>query len=740
MSLRPVIFISAVSSELSSARQLVANTLTFLGYEPVWQDVFDTGEGDLRSTLRRRIDACKGVLQLVGECYGTEPPNSDAHFGRVSYTQYEALYALTKGKKVWYLFLDSGFPSDPHEPEDRTRWKLQSDYRSRMKGDSHLYHPLGSREGLEASVLKLRGELNRLRTGVRRWAALVVFLLVLTIGLALLHIRQQGQSQEKVDRQFADMRDIISKFAQREAELRQNRPKEEPETAREEVFQELAKDYGLDPQILKKELPAFAEMLKRAPTATMYERANAAYVAMDYNEAERLALTAADEASAAKPPKDSEVVKALELAALAADKRIDYSAALKHLQRAEHLTNRMADPVEWAGVEFGIAGVFHNQGRYQDSEGVWQEVLKERRRALGAEDPQTLAARDGLAEALEYESDYAGAEAEYREVIKLRTKILGPEHAETLASRSGLANTLDDQGKYQEAEAEYRAVLEIRTTKLGPEHPDTLGTRHNIAGVLDDEGKYPEAETEYRAVVKLRAKVLGPDDPATLGSRHNLATVLDDEGKYAEAEAEYRDILRLKEKVLGPEHPKTLLTRGNLAGLLQTEGKYAEAEAEDRVLIRLREKVLGPEHRETIAARHNLGEALNELGKFPEAETEERAVIALEEKVLGPTHPFTLETRSDLARTLADEKHYHEAEAEYRAVLQLKEKALGPEHPDELKIYFNLAVCLRAENELAEARDFAERAAKGAVKVLGPEHPDTKRYQQLQTELQATRN
>jgi hypothetical protein len=74
MSPRPAIFISAVSRELRSARQLVANTLTFLGYDPEWQDIFGTEDGDLRSVLRRRIDHCKGVVQLVGECYGAEPP------------------------------------------------------------------------------------------------------------------------------------------------------------------------------------------------------------------------------------------------------------------------------------------------------------------------------------------------------------------------------------------------------------------------------------------------------------------------------------------------------------------------------------------------------------------------------------------------------------------------------------------------------------------------------------------
>ena len=102
MSPRPTIFISAVSKELRSARQLVANTLTFLGYEPVWQDIFGTEGGDLRQMLRAQIDQCKGVVQLVGQCYGAEPPTPDPEFGRVSYTQYEALYARKTGKKIWY--------------------------------------------------------------------------------------------------------------------------------------------------------------------------------------------------------------------------------------------------------------------------------------------------------------------------------------------------------------------------------------------------------------------------------------------------------------------------------------------------------------------------------------------------------------------------------------------------------------------------------------------------------------
>ena len=40
-----------LGSECGVAQQLVANTLTFLGYEPVWQEVFGTEAGDLGAVL-----------------------------------------------------------------------------------------------------------------------------------------------------------------------------------------------------------------------------------------------------------------------------------------------------------------------------------------------------------------------------------------------------------------------------------------------------------------------------------------------------------------------------------------------------------------------------------------------------------------------------------------------------------------------------------------------------------------
>jgi tetratricopeptide (TPR) repeat protein len=413
MSPRPAIFVSAVSCELRSARQLVANTLTFLGYDSDWQEIFGTEAGDLRAMLRRRIDACKGLVQLVGECYGAEPPGADEKFGRVSYTQYEALYASSRGKRVWYLFLDESFPADSHGPEDPEKKELQRTYRDRLKADAHLYHSLGTREGLENSVLKLRDDLTRLRRGVKRWAMSVAILLLVSVGLSLWLLKsqhqanqQQQQANQRLDALQArldQLQEGVNSFAEVQNKVSREQPNQKPEQVENRTYEELGKQLGLDPAALKEQLPRFADELRKSPTASTYERANAAYVARDYNEAERLALAAADEAQRANPPKNADAIRAFELAGWSAEKRIDYAEALSRFQSAEKLTDRTRDPLEWARVQFGIGMVHYDRGQYGEAESLFRDVLKERERMLGAEHAASLEARSQLETALYYQ-------------------------------------------------------------------------------------------------------------------------------------------------------------------------------------------------------------------------------------------------------------------------------------------------------------------------------------------------
>lgn len=784
----PLIFISAVSRELRSSRQLAANTLTFLGYQPIWQDIFGTETGDLRAMLRQQIDQTKGVLQIVGNCYGAEPTAPDPQFGRVSYTQYEALYARSRGKKVWYLFIDETFPRDACEGEPEELRALQAAYRQKLQSDAHLFHPLTTPEGLEASVLKLRGDLVRLRRGVKQWAAGVAILLIISVGLGLFLLYSQRETTKRVteaqnavvamSQEMTKLREGLLKYPRVEAEVRQSQTDESPAVVQEKVYDALSKEVGVDAKVLREKLPDVAINIQRAPDATTYERANAAYVANDYLEAERLAMQAVEELQKNPNAKAAEIVQAYELGGFSAQKRVQFKTALEYFRAAEKLTDRQANAVQWANVQHAIGDILMEQGSYREAENVLRAAADAREHALGPENADTLRTRTRLAYAQYRQGKYNDAIAGFRGIVALEERISGPMHPDTLLARNGLAIALDNGGKPAEAEAEHRRILAIREKVLGPEHPDTLRTRNNIALTLDRQGKNAEAASEYQQVIDLENKVLGPEHPDTLRSRSSFAYALDHQGKYSEAELNLRDVIRLEERVLGPEHPDTLISRLRLDKVLMSQSKFGEAEIDFRNLITVEEKVLGSEHPDTLSARSGLANALQAQGKHSAAAAQYREVIALEEKIIGPEHPNTLINRNSLANAIMGDKNYTEAEGmfrelvaietkalgaenaltlrsvrglanalfnqgnfrdaepQYREVLRVAEKLRGPDHLETLDACYDLAGDLARESKLSEAKDLARRAADSARRTLGSNHPSTQKYTKFLAELE----
>src|SRR4029077_3838593 len=140
------------------------------------------------------------------------------------------LYARQRGKKIWCLFIDETFPIDAHESEPEELRKLQARYRRRLQSDTHVFHLLTSSEALEASVLKLRDDLTRLRRGVKQWAAGVAALLIVIIALVIWQLRQQqrttremGETQHAVaqmSEELTKLREGVMHYPQLEAELR----------------------------------------------------------------------------------------------------------------------------------------------------------------------------------------------------------------------------------------------------------------------------------------------------------------------------------------------------------------------------------------------------------------------------------------------------------------------------------------------------------------------------------------
>ena len=617
MAARNVIFVSAVSKELKSARQLVANTLHFLGHEAVWQDIFGSEQGDLREVLRKKIAASQGVVHLVGQCYGVEPPAIDAQFGRVSFTQYEALYARQQGRKVWVLLLDDTFAADPREPESDELRALQAAYRERIRADPLLHHPLENNAALEANVLKLRDELGDLRRKGRRWGAPVLALLVaLAAGITWLAMGQKkleehAKHDERTDAALAQMRQTYEcSMGGSEAKLQQ---------AYEAALRFVAQRNSLEPSQLSALLQQNAARAVRDPKVALRDKVNALREAGRFVEARDFATRSARELEAERQHASAEEIQLWIEAAWSEILLGHYPQALKYTDKAVALADRERDFVSWAAAQHALGRIYGIQGDAKEAEALYRELVKFRNEKLGLDHSDTLKSRMNLANALFSQGKYAGAEQEYRAVLAIQERVLGPGHPNTLTSRMGLANALFSQGKYAEEEQDHRAVLAIRERVLGPEHPDTLSSRYNLANALDNQGKHAEAEQEHRAVLAIRERILSPEHSDILSSRNDLAAALYSQGKYAEVEQDVRAVVAIQERVLGPEHSETLRSRMNLAIALDNQGQRAEAEQEHRAVLAIQERVLGSEHPDTFLSCYNLALCLENQGKPNEA-------------------------------------------------------------------------------------------------------------------------
>jgi tetratricopeptide (TPR) repeat protein len=198
-------------------------------------------------------------------------------------------------------------------------------------------------------------------------------------------------------------------------------------------------------------------------------------------------------------------------------------------------------------------------------------------------------------------------------------RILGPDHPDTLAARNNLANAYWAAGRTAEALTLDEQTLADRERVLGADHPGTLTSRNNLAVGYQAAGRTAEALTLYEQTLADRERVLGPDHPDTLASRHSLAIAYRAAGRTAEALTLHEQTLADRERVLGPDHPDTLISRGNLANAYQDAGRTAEAITLHEQTLADRERVLGPDHPDTLISRGNLANAYRDAGRTAEA-------------------------------------------------------------------------------------------------------------------------
>jgi eukaryotic-like serine/threonine-protein kinase len=264
------------------------------------------------------------------------------------------------------------------------------------------------------------------------------------------------------------------------------------------------------------------------------------------------------------------------------------------------------DPRVRADLMQVMGTVYMNLGLYPQAEPLLQEGLEARRRLLGAEDPETLAAAQAMGLLLDLSGRLKEAEALNRQVLEARTRALGPDHPDTLKSMNALANSYGRQERFEEAEKLHRQVLAARQRVLGPDHPDTLPTMLGLASACADLGRLVEAESLARQALEISRRTLGADHPTTLQAMVSVANAVTQQGRHKEAETLYRTGLEISRRVNGPDHPDTLRWTNNLANDLASQERYQEAEALYAQVVEVSRRTLGPAHPTTLRAIYNL--------------------------------------------------------------------------------------------------------------------------------------
>ena len=109
-----------------------------------------------------------------------------------------------------------------------------------------------------------------------------------------------------------------------------------------------------------------------------------------------------------------------------------------------------------------------------------------------------------------------------RGAVSAVEEILGAEHPDSLASRHGLAGAYESAGRLGEAITLYEEVAADCARVLGEDHPDTLASRNNLAGAYYAAGRHHEAITLFKDTLEVCEEALSPDHPLTIQVRRNL--------------------------------------------------------------------------------------------------------------------------------------------------------------------------------------------------------------------------
>ncbi|HZZ77738.1 MAG TPA: tetratricopeptide repeat protein [Gemmataceae bacterium] len=397
--------------------------------------------------------------------------------------------------------------------------------------------------------------------------------------------------------------------------------------------------------------------------------------------------------------------------------------AQPHLERAVSLltVNLGADDPKTLVARNGVAVMLKTQGKEVQAEAIYHDILKTSVVRVGPNDPLTLDVKHNLARLYR-------AQGHYDRALKLATEVLdgcqarfGPDNSRTVSVNHTQATILQQQRKFDQAEGIFKETLQITTAKLGPDHPRVLGIRSDIAKLQKARGNVAQAAAQFTELVKAYGTVMGPEHPSTLTAKNNLGLAWKAQGKFSQAEGILQETLQVQQALLGDHHPQTLITKGNLASVYQAEKKYVQAEQLFKEALEGDTALLGAEHVITLGSKNNLAGLYYVRGKYDQAEPLFKDVYDKQKANLGIDHPRTLTTANNLAGAYYGLGKFAQAEPLFEAVLKSHRTVYRPDHGAVQLLLNNLAACYYMQGKFEKAEPLLREMLEHRTAKDGPE-------------------
>ena len=172
-----------------------------------------------------------------------------------------------------------------------------------------------------------------------------------------------------------------------------------------------------------------------------------------------------------------------------------------------------------------LAGVYYDQGNYEEALMYFQKDLEISEKVLGKDHPSTATAYNNLALLYQAQGNYEEALMYFQKALVISEKVLGKDHPSTATAYNNLALLYQAQGNYEEALMYFQKALVISEKVLGKDHPDTATTYNNLGVLYYYMNQYEESLKYLRAALSIFEMILGHNHPYTKDTKESLVYV-----------------------------------------------------------------------------------------------------------------------------------------------------------------------------------------------------------------------